>query len=248
MPALVKLVQGPLFRFLLNSSKRTHDAVTLSLGLRASTHFLLTMRELLATQMAAFLRVCLSVLGTSGGPPAAAYAKKEAVLEQLLDLSFMRWFWPELYLNNDCNPEAASLFEELVHRLCECATPTLPTASGVASVAPHHMTGNHVLAMRCVTAGLSAMRARLRRAPLRPQSHLVRARLMQARRKALVAPCVDAFNKKFKKGVELMITTLGQFGTFSLPRVDLKKGVLSPTQVSCRSVGYFHFVILRGGG
>ncbi len=48
--------------------------------------------------------------GAGSGAAAAAlaavqYDLKEMVLESLLDLCRLPWFFPELYLNYDCNPQ-----------------------------------------------------------------------------------------------------------------------------------------------
>ena len=51
-----------------------------------------------------------------------------------------RRFFPELFANYDCNPEASDLLHDLVTSLCKNVFPS----SGI-------VTGNHLLALECLT-------------------------------------------------------------------------------------------------
>jgi hypothetical protein len=93
-------------------------------------------------------------------------ARAQATLESLLDMARLPWFFLELFLNFDCQPYACPVFESLFLGERQSARPARRPPDGApgtpalckqALPANGALTGNHVLALRCVLETLRSL-------------------------------------------------------------------------------------------
>jgi len=169
-PALIRLVQDDVCRFLLRNA-RSSNTLVLALTFRILFNLLVLMREHLSQQLEIVINTVYLRILTSRTPPDAlrspssssiaiapsdgagglsvTYDVKELTLESLLDLCRVPWFLAELFLNYDCQPYSTDLFTNLFQTLCKNSIPVHQA-----------LTGNHVLALQAVVAGLRVMSQR----------------------------------------------------------------------------------------
>ena len=158
LPAcLLSLIEDSVCKFLLRNCRSQHAmlyAMTLRcfylLALQWRQHLHMQLEVMFNTVYLRFLVSKSAPLSSASqqhaDPSSSSYDLKELTLESLLDFCRLPWFFSELYANYDCNPSSSNLYENLFRSLCK-------------SLFPVHglVTGNHVLAMKCLLEGLRNM-------------------------------------------------------------------------------------------
>ena len=222
-PHLLSLIDDSVCKFLLRNC-RTQQSVLYAATLRCFYSLVLTYRHRLHMQIEVMLNsVYLRFLHSKSNSnvsvdasSSSAYDLKELTLESLLDLCRLPWWWSELYINYDSRLSSTNLYENLIRSLCK-------------SVFPVHgcMTANHVLAMRCLLEGLkhnSTSHVTL----THPADHNRYVQLLSDLRatrqyKRLIQAAVDEFNKKPKRGITLLQSSLTLFPSFDALKALIRK-------------------------
>ena len=232
-PHLLSLVDDCVCKFLLRNC-RTQQSVLYAATLRCFYSLVLTYRHRLHMQIevmlnSVYLRQLHSkaVSGVSvDASSSSAYDLKELTLESLFDLCRLPWWWSELYINYDSRLSSSNVYENLVRSLCK-------------SVFPVHgcMTANHVLAMRCLLEGLKHLattHVHIPHAAQRPLYLQLLSDLRAARQyKRLLQSCVDEFNKKPKRGIALLQSSLQLFLSYNHLKTLIRKddaALITPAQ------------------
>ena len=234
-PHLLSLIDDCVCKFLLRNC-RTQQSVLYAATLRCFFSLVLTYRHRLHMQIEVMLNsVYLRFLHSKSNSnvsvdasSSSAYDLKELTLESLFDLCRLPWWWSELYINYDCRLSSTNVYENLIRSLCK-------------SVFPVHgcMTANHVLAMRCLLEGLKHNSTTHVTMP-HPSDHDRYVQLLSDLRaarqyKRLLQSCVDEFNKKPKRGIALLQSSLSLFPSYDQLKTLIRKddaALITPAQRS----------------
>ena len=232
-PHLLSLIDDCVCKFLLRNC-RTQQSVLYAATLRCFYSLVLTYRHRLHMQIEVMLNsVYLRFLHSKSNSnvsvdasSSSAYDLKELTLESLFDLCRLPWWWSELYINYDCRSSSTNVYENLIRSLCK-------------SVFPVHgcMTANHVLAMRCLLEGLKH-NSTTHVTIAQPADHNRYVQLLSDLRaarqyKRLLQSCVDEFNKKPKRGIALLQSSLSLFPSYDQLKLLIRKddaALITPSQ------------------
>ena len=232
-PHLLSLIDDCVCKFLLRNC-RTQQSVLYAATLRCFYSLVLTYRHRLHMQIEVMLNsVYLRFLHSKSNSnvsvdasSSSSYDLKELTLESLFDLCRLPWWWSELYINYDCRSSSTNVYENLIRSLCK-------------SVFPVHgcMTANHVLAMRCLLEGLkhnSTKHVSIAHSSEHNRYVQLLSDLRAARQyKRLLQSCVDEFNKKPKRGIAMLQSTLSLFPSFDQLKTLIRKddvNLITPSQ------------------
>ena len=238
--SLLGLIEDSVCKFLLRNCRSQH-AMLYAITLRCFFLLMALYRQHLHMQMevmfnTVYLRALVSkstAQPASHDPSSTSYDIKELTLESLLDFCRLPWFWTELYVNYDCHPTSSNLHENLFRSLCKSVFPV----QGL-------VTGNHVLALKCLLEGLRHMSQQQHRgligaavaaaestdAAVSPFLYLLSDLRATRLYKRLLQSCVDEFNKKPRRGIAAMTATLNLFPSFDhLKSLTRKEDVASIT-------------------
>ena len=252
-PAFLSLIEDGVCKFLLRNCRSQH-AMLYAITLRCFFLLMALYRQHLHMQMevmfnTVYLRSLASkstAVAASHDPSSTSYDIKELTLESLLDFCRLPWFFTELYVNYDCHPTATNLYENLFRSLCKSVFPV----QGL-------VTGNHVLAMKCLLEGLRHMNqqeglalasgaspiTRGSDASMSPYLYLLSDLRATRLYKRLLQGCVDEFNKKPKRGIAAMTSTLHLFPSFehlkSLTKKEDVAAITAEQREELRSLARF---------
>ena len=232
-PHLLSFIDDCVCKFLLRNC-RTQQSVLYAATLRCFYSLVLTYRHRLHMQIEVMLNsVYLRFLHSKSNSnvsvdasSSSAYDLKELTLESLFDLCRLPWWWSELYINYDCRLSSTNVYENLIRSLCKSVFPV-----------QGRMTANHVLAMRCLLEGLKHNSTTHVTVP-RPSDYNRYLQLLSDLRaarqyKRLLQSGVDEFNKKPKRGIALLQSSLSLFLSFDQLKTLIRKddaALITPSQ------------------